>query len=180
MIIKKNHVKQNLIYTNSKLSCILLTLLRCRHSSVFLWIQKLHHVSENYQLRLQYVSNANYDTIFDLSCGMYKMWTSCCCRVTVPRLSHIRFLSFPPSAQKPLTSFIVLVGRNSSWQILLLSAAACATGAFVEYPCETLRLGHLVSINKTTSAELDRTFRMLLLREVQVFGYKRGMMILAI
>ena len=40
--------------------------------------------------------------------------------------------------------------------------------------CEKLHLGHLVSTNKTASTDLGKLYRMLMLHEVQVFGYKRG------
>ena len=92
-------------------------------------------------------------------------------------VSHPRFLS--PSDYKRLANFTVLVGGNADWRYnkhCYSQLPPVPEGATVEYPCETMRLGHLVSINKTASAELGSSFRMLLLHEVQVFGYKSGKM----
>ena len=76
-----------------------------------------------------------------------------------------------------LANFTVLVGENSNWRLndhCYSQLPPVPKGATVEYPCEKLRLGHLVSINKTASAD-DGLFRMLMIHEVQVFGYISGM-----
>ena len=50
-------------------------------------------------------------------------------------------------------------------------------GATVKYSCEKLRFGQLVSINKTASVDDKKYFYMLMIHEVQVFGFISGMIV---
>ena len=83
---------------------------------------------------------------------------------------------------KRLANFTVLVGGNSDWHHnyhCFSRLPPVPKGATVEYPCENLRFGHLVTINKTASVGGSKTYWMLMLHEVEVFGYKSGMITLA-
>ena len=92
---------------------------------------------------------------------------------------HVSFGLSVPTDYKRLANFTVLVGEMSDWPLnhhCYSQLSPVPMGATVEYPCEKLRLGHLVSINKTASAAEDVSFRMLMLHEVQVYGYTSGML----
>ena len=72
-----------------------------------------------------------------------------------------------------LANFAVLVGSHSDWrhnEHCYSQEEPVPEGATVEYPCERMLLGNLVSINKTA---LD-DYLTLQIHEVQVFGYKSG------
>ena len=97
--------------------------------------------------------------------------------VALSHKSHLDFYLLTSTDHKRLANFTVLVGEISDWRLnhhCYSQLPPVPQGATVEYPCEKLRLGHLVSINKTASDEDGTIYRMLMLHEVQVFGYKSG------
>ena len=88
-------------------------------------------------------------------------------------LSYVSYLS----DYLRLSNFLVLMGTNDDWRendFCYYQLPPVPQGATVEYHCERLVLGHLVSINKTRIPEWPKQFRMLMLHEVQVFGYRAG------
>ena len=84
------------------------------------------------------------------------------------------------SVHRRLANFIILVGANSDWRLnqhCYSQLPPVPQGATVEYHCEKLSFGHIVSINKTSSDDVAKTYWILMLHEVQVHGYKSGMMV---
>ena len=74
-------------------------------------------------------------------------------------------------------NFMVRVGKDLDWpnnDFCLYQYAPVPKGATKEYHCEKLLLGHVVSINKTRMELLPEDFMLLMLHEVQVFGFKPG------
>ena len=72
-------------------------------------------------------------------------------------------------------NFMVRVGKYLDWpnnDFCLYKHAPVPKGKTVEYPCEKLLLGHVVSINKTGKETVSEEYKMLMLHEVQVFGFK--------
>ena len=70
-----------------------------------------------------------------------------------------------------------MMGTSDDWtenEFCFYQFKPVPMGATVEYPCAKLLFGHFASVNKSMIPQLPKEYRMLMLHEVQIFGYKAG------